>query len=72
MKENRPHGAGDSSARARERVDTAAGERTRVRDEHDRAKGTPGELHAHASLTAADQEVDARKRWLQWAEECDY
>jgi hypothetical protein len=53
-------------------MDAAAGERCRLRDEHERAKGTPGELHAHASLAAANREVAARKRWLQWVKECDY
>ena len=71
MNENGPHGAG-GYVRARERVDAAAGESSRLRDEHEQAKGTPGELDAHASLEAANQEVAARKRWLQWVEERDY
>jgi hypothetical protein len=72
MKDNGPHGAGESYVRARARVDVAAGESSRLHDEHERAKGTPRELDAQASLEAANQEVAARKRWLQWAEDCDY
>jgi hypothetical protein len=63
------HGAGDTHIRARERVDVAANERARLRDEHQRAKGTSRELQAGTSLRAADDEVAARERWLRWVEE---
>ena len=67
-----PDAAGDARARALERVDAASTERSRRRDEHERAKGTSDEMQADMSLRAANEEVAARERWLQWVEERDY
>jgi len=72
MAGDRPYCAGDSDVRARERVDAAATERSRLRDECERAKGTSRELQADMSLRAANDEVVARERWLRWVEERDY
>lgn len=66
-----PYGAGEAHVRARERVDTAATERSRLRDEYEHAKGTRRELEADASLRAARDEVAARERWLHWVQEYD-
>ena len=66
------HGAHHSRANAIERVDQASAERSRLRDEHDGAKGTSGELQADVRLRAANDEVAARERWLQWVEDGDY
>jgi hypothetical protein len=71
MTGHRPYGAGDSHSRARARVDAAANERSRLSDENARAKGTSRELQADMSLRAANDEVEARERWLQWVEERD-
>lgn len=73
MAGDQPFGAaGDTPARALERVDAASGERSRLRGEHERAKGTSRELQADTQLRAADAEVAARERWLDWVEERTY
>ena len=73
MPVDQPHRAGgETHARARERVDAASTERSRVRDDHQRAKGTSRELQSETSLQAANAEVAARQRWLDWVEEGDY
>jgi hypothetical protein len=73
MTEDAPHDdAGDAHVRARERVDTASTVRSRLQDEHENATGTSRELQAEVSLQAANDEVAARERWLQWVEEGDY
>jgi hypothetical protein len=53
-------------------VHAAASDRSRLREEHERAKGTSRELQADMSLLAANDEVAARERWLEWVEERDY
>jgi hypothetical protein len=70
--DHRYGGACDAHARALERVDTAARERSRLSDECERARGTSRELRADTSLRAANDEVAARQRWLRWVEERDY
>jgi hypothetical protein len=66
-------GAGvGTRAEALERVDVASTERCHRRDEHERAKGTSGELEADVLLRAADEELVARERWLRWVEEREY
>lgn len=65
-------GAHETRIRAVEQVDAASAERSRLHDEHESAKGTSRELKADVSLRAANDEVGARERWLQWAEEIDY
>jgi hypothetical protein len=54
------------------RLDAAVVEQTRVRGRHEAAKGTSDELQANASLCAADEQVTARGRWLEWVDERDY
>jgi hypothetical protein len=72
MAGNPPHGVDDAHARALDRMDVASTERARLRDEHERVKGTSSELHAGAQLRTANEEVAARERWLHWVEERDY
>jgi hypothetical protein len=72
MTEDHPHGAGDTHARALERVNSASTECSRLRHEHDHARGTSRELQADMLLRAANDEVVARERWLHWVEERDY
>jgi anti-anti-sigma factor len=59
-------------ARALERVGSASTERSRKRMQHKQAKGTSDELQAAMSLRAANDELVARRRWLQWVEDGDY
>ena len=61
--------AGDRCAPARDRLDAAYTERSRLQCEYQSAKGTAGELQAGASLGAADVEVEARERWLEWVDQ---
>jgi hypothetical protein len=72
MSGERQHGAGDTHARARERVSSASDRASRLRDAHSSAKGTSRELQADVLLRAADDEVAARERWRQWVEAADY
>jgi hypothetical protein len=66
------YGTRDTRVHAVERVDAASGERSRLRDEHESARGSAAELQAKVLLHAANDEVAARERWLQWVEEGDY
>jgi len=72
MTGDNPYDGSDTRSRALERVNAASTERSRLRGEHQRAKGTPSEMRADMSLRAANEEVAARERWLQWVEERDY
>jgi hypothetical protein len=73
MTGDQPYGAGGNTrAQALERVEAASTERSRIRDEHERAKGTSSELQSDMSLRAANAEVSARERWLDWVQERDY
>jgi hypothetical protein len=73
MTVGQPNRAGsDAHARARTRLDAASSERARLCDERERARGTSRELQADTLLLAADDEVSARERWLQWVEERQY
>ena len=47
--------AGDTHAQALERLDEASAERSRLRNDHERSRGTSGELHADLSLRAAGE-----------------
>jgi hypothetical protein len=69
---DRTSGAGDARTRALERLDAASAERSRLRYEHESARGTSQELRTDVSLRAADDELAARERWLRWIEEGDY
>ena len=72
MTRDQPHDSvGETHARALHHVESASAERSRLKAEHERAKGTSGEMQADVSLRAADDEVAARERWLQWVEERD-
>ena len=63
---------GDARAAAFERLDAASADRSRIRDEYESARGTSQELRTDVLRRAADDEVEARERWLQWVEEGDY
>jgi hypothetical protein len=54
------------------RLDAASAEQARLRDHREAAKGTHDELAASVWLRAADEQVEARERWLQWVDEGDY
>ena len=53
-------------------LDAVVIEQTRVPGQHEAAKSTSDELQANASLCAADEQVTARGRWLEWVDERDY
>jgi len=53
-------------------VHEASANRSRLNGERESAKGTPRELETEVLLHAANDEVAARERWLQWTEERDY
>jgi hypothetical protein len=65
-------GAGDTQVDAFARVQEASAERSRLSGEREGAKGTARELESEVLLRAANDEVAARERWLQWIEERDY
>ena len=69
---DRTYGPGDTLSNARERVNVATAERSRLSGERESAKGTSRDLETEVRLRAASDEVTARERWLQWFEEGDY
>jgi hypothetical protein len=54
------------------RLDEAVAEQARSRDQREAVQGTSGELEANASLRAADEQVAARERWLEWVGDHNY
>lgn len=50
-----------------ERLKAAVAKRKHVRDENE-SNGTSREIEAAVTLRAADEQVDARKRWLSWVD----
>ena len=63
---DRPQG---EHARALERLDAASAERDRLRGHRHATDDEGAKLVADASLYAANEEVAARERWLQWVGE---
>jgi hypothetical protein len=55
--------------RAAQRLDAAVEEQTRAREKREQS---PEEARTDASLRGADDEVLARKRWLQAVDDHDY
>jgi hypothetical protein len=51
-----------------ERLDGAREEQRRSTEQHDAARGTPGELSAQAKLQAAEEQFAAREAWVKWTE----
>ncbi|MDQ3647208.1 MAG: hypothetical protein M3433_01225 [Actinomycetota bacterium] len=49
-----------------ERLQAAMQERDRIRDEHEAARGSSGELAAAVELEAAEQQVGAREAWQRY------
>lgn len=66
---NRPPQADGESARATWRLRVAETEQSRLRGAHEAVKGTPRELEANSSLRTADDQVQARERWLKTVNE---
>ena len=50
-----------------ERLKAAVAERKHVRDENE-SNGTSRDIEAAVTVRAADEQVDARKRWLSWVD----
>ena len=51
-----------------ERLKAAVAERKQVRDQSEAGKGTGRDIEAAVTVRAADEQVDARKRWLAWVD----
>lgn len=66
------YGADNEKARAIERVESASVEQSRLRDEHEGAKGSSAALETAVLLREANNQVTARRQWLHWVEEQDY
>ena len=64
--------AKEERVRAVERLDAAVGEQARLRYEYEAARDTTGEVEANAAMLAADEQADARGRWLKWVDDGAY
>jgi hypothetical protein len=62
-----PAPSGGEQGRARLRLQSAKDERDRLQDEQAGAE-TPDRLGADVRLLAAEDEMAARTRWLEWAD----
>ena len=71
---NRDRAAQEVGERGRAvlRLKEAVRLRSRLRDEHQAAKGGPDEVSVDASLRVADVQVAARERWLKSVDDHDY
>jgi hypothetical protein len=54
-----------------QRLAAAVAEKDRALGRHAVAEGTAAEMEAAASMRAADEQVTARERWLEWVSERD-
>lgn len=61
----------DERERARRRLDDALELRERSNERLHAAKGTAAELDAYVQLHEAEEEVAARDRWIEWADDED-
>jgi hypothetical protein len=66
---DRPNGPQDEHVRAVARLDAASLERDRLHGEQQAAGDEGAKLEAKSSLYAANEQVAARERWLQWVED---
>jgi len=60
-------GSNGQRVAAVERLKAAVAERRQARHESE-ANGTGGDIEAAVTVRAADEQVDARKRWLAWVD----
>ena len=60
-------GSNGQRVAAVERLKAAVAERKQVRDESE-ANGTGRDIEAAVTVRAADEQVDARQRWLSWVD----
>ena len=60
-------GSNGQRVAAVERLKAAVAERKQVRDESE-SNGTSRDIEAAVTVRAADEKVDARKRWLAWVD----
>jgi hypothetical protein len=54
-----------------QRLAAAVAEQDRARGRQETAEGSGGEMEATVSVRAADEQVSARERWLEWVGERD-
>lgn len=69
---NSPSQGRGERGRAVDRLMAAVSQQRRLREKHEAAKGTGGEVTVDASLRTADEQVAARKRWLESVDGHDY
>jgi hypothetical protein len=62
----------DERGRALQLLKAAVAERERAQDARVTANETPDDVEASASLRAADDQVLARRRWLEAVDDHDY
>jgi hypothetical protein len=62
----------DERGRAVQLLKAAVAERERAQDTRETANETPDDVEASASLRAADDQVQARERWLKAVDDHDY
>jgi hypothetical protein len=60
-------GSNGQRVAAVERLKAAVAERKHVRDESE-SNGTSRDIETAVTVRAADEQVDARKRWLAWVD----
>jgi hypothetical protein len=61
-------GPNGQRAAAVERLKAAVAQRKQARDQSEASKGTGRDIEAAVSVRAADEQVDARQRWLSWVD----
>jgi hypothetical protein len=61
-------GSNGQRAAAVERLKAAVAKRKQVRDESEAGGGPARDIEAAVTMRAADEQVDARQRWLTWVD----
>jgi hypothetical protein len=61
-------GSNGQRVAAVERLKAAVAERKQVIDQREASKGTGRDIEVAVTVKAADEQVDARQRWLSWVD----
>lgn len=61
-------GSNGQRVAAVERLKAAVAERKQARDQREATKGSGRDIEAAVTVRAAEEQVDARKRWLSWVD----
>jgi hypothetical protein len=59
----------ETHASAAGRLSAASDQRQKRSEQYDEAVGSASQLTAFVELQAADEQVSARRKWLDWVEE---